>query len=62
MIALTGLGILVATALLLWRVLPRNGKVHSIVGTPMEPYFAILFVSGAAFGIGLIAVGAVQHL
>ena len=59
--ALAGAGILGATALLFWRVLPRNGKIHPLVGTQWEPYFAILFVGGAALGIGMMAVWAVDN-
>lgn len=60
--ALIGLGILVATAFLFWRVLPRDGKVHFLVGTEWEPYFAILFVGAAALGVGMIALWTVQTL
>jgi hypothetical protein len=59
--AVIGAGIFVATGLLFWRVLPRNGKTHPTVGTRWEPYFAILFVGGAAFGIGMIAVWAATN-
>lgn len=62
MIALFGVAVLVGTALLFWRALPRDGKVHAIVGTPAEPYFAIMFVTGLAFGIGMMVLGAAQHL
>jgi len=60
--ALIGFVILVATIVLFIGVLPRNGKVHRLVGTEWEPYFAILFVGGAALGIGMMALWAVETL
>ena len=49
--ALIGAGVLGLTALLFWRILPRNGKVHPLVGTPWEPYVALLFVGEALLSI-----------
>ena len=60
--ALIGFGILAVTQLLFWRTLPRNGKTHALVGTNWEPYFVIVFVGGAALGIGMMAVWAVDRL
>jgi hypothetical protein len=59
--ALAGVGILGVIALLFWRSLPRHGKMHPLVGTVWEPYFAILFVSVAALGFGMIAGWAVDN-
>jgi len=58
--ALIGVAILVATGYLFWRILPKNGKVHRLVGTEWEPYFVIAFVSAAALGIGMIALWGVE--
>jgi hypothetical protein len=52
--ALIGLGVLGGTAIAFWRILPRGGKIHPLVGTQWEPYFAILFVFGVALGGGLV--------
>jgi hypothetical protein len=60
--ALIGLAILIVTAVLFWRVLPRNGKTHRLVGTEWEPYFVILFVMGASLGFGLVAVWTLDAL
>ena len=60
--ALIGLAIFVVTLFLFWRTLPKNGKPHRLVGTEWEPYFVILFVGGAALGIGLVAVWTVDLL
>jgi hypothetical protein len=54
--AAIGAGIVGLTAVLFWRTLPRNGKTHFLVGTQWEPYFAILFVGGAALGLGMMTV------
>jgi hypothetical protein len=60
--AIIGFGIFLATLLLFWRVLPRNGKVHRIVGTQWEPYLAILFVGGVGLGLGLVTLWLIQIL
>ena len=60
--AIIGIGILLATLLSFWRVLPRNGKVHRLVGTQWEPYFAIVFVGGVGLGVGLVTLWLVQTL
>ena len=62
MTALIGAAILAVTLFLFWRVLPRNGKLHPLVGTEWEPYFVILFVGGTALGIGMVAVWTVDYL
>jgi hypothetical protein len=60
--ALIGLAILLVTAGLFWRALPKNGKRHPLVGTDWEPYFVIVFVMGASLGFGLVAVWTVDAL
>jgi hypothetical protein len=62
MTVLIGLGILALTLFLFWRVLPRNGKVHFLVGTEWEPYFAILFLLGGGLGVGLVVGWVVERL
>lgn len=62
MTALIGAGIFGLTAFLFWRVLPRDGRIHPLVGTQWEPYFAILFVGGAALGVGMVAAWMVDWL
>ena len=52
--ALLGIFILSGTAFLFWVSLPRNGKLHRLIGTAWEPYFAILFVLGTGLGAGMI--------
>lgn len=57
MSAAIGLAIVAATLAGFWRALPREGWVHPLVGTQWEPYFAIVFVFGVTFGLGLVVVG-----
>lgn len=58
--ALIGLVILLVTGFLFWRILPKNGQVHRLVGTEWEPYFVIVFVGAAALGVGMIALWGVE--
>ena len=58
---LIGAGIFGLTALLFWQILPRNGKVHPLIGTPWEPYVALLFVGGFGAGVGMIFVWAILN-
>jgi hypothetical protein len=58
--ALIGIAILALTGYLFWRVLPKNGKLHPLVGTEWEPYFVIVFVGAAALGVGMIALWGVE--
>ena len=60
MYALIGASIIVASVMLFWRMLPRDGKVHRVVGTFWEPYLVITFVGGAVVGLGFITVWAAQ--
>jgi hypothetical protein len=53
--ALVGLAIIVAAALLFWRLLPRNGKLHPITRTWMGPYAVIAVMCAMSVGFGLIA-------
>lgn len=59
--ALIGGFIFLLTALMFWRILPRNGKVHPLVGTRWEPSLAILFVGGFGAGFGMLVVWAVSN-
>lgn len=59
--ALIGAGIVVASVMLFWQILPSNGKVHRVVGTFWEPYVTITFVGGAVLGLGMIVVWAAQN-
>jgi hypothetical protein len=56
--ALVGLVVLIAAGLLLWRLLPRKGELHSICNTWAEPYALVGVICAASVGIGLIATWA----
>jgi hypothetical protein len=53
--SVVGLLIIVVAGLVFWRLLPRNGKVHPLCGTWMEPYAIIAVMCIASVGFGLIA-------
>ena len=59
--ALIGAGVFGLTVLLFWQILPRNGKVHPLIGTQWEPYVALLFVAGFGAGVGMIVVWAITN-
>jgi hypothetical protein len=49
-----GIVVLAITAATFWYCLPRNGKMHRLVGTELEPYVAVALVCGVALGGSLI--------
>jgi hypothetical protein len=57
---LIGIALLVGTAALFWRFLPRNGECHWLARSAWAPYLGIAFTSGFAFGIAVTVTGIVQ--
>ena len=57
---LTGLALLLVTALLFWKVLPRNGQRHYLATTVWAPFLSIGLTSGLAFGIAMTVAGVVK--
>ena len=57
---MTGLALVLVSALLFWRLLPRNGECHRLVQTMWAPYISIGFTAGFAFGIAMMVSGVVQ--
>jgi hypothetical protein len=55
-----GLALLLGTAALFWRFLPRNGECHWLVRTVWAPYLSIGFTCGFAFGIAIMVSGIVE--
>jgi hypothetical protein len=53
--AIIGLLIILVAGLLFWRLLPRNGKLHAVCDTWMEPYAIVAVMCAASIGFGLIA-------
>ncbi len=54
---ISGLVVLVLTAVLFWFCLPRNGKYHRFVGTEVEPYVAVAFTAAVALSFTLTLSG-----
>lgn len=56
---LTGIALIAVTAAIFWYVKPRPERSFKFIKHPkFEPYIAVLFLSGFAFGVILIFVGA----
>jgi hypothetical protein len=49
-----GVVVLLITGALLWRCLPRDGKIYRFADTEWEPYIGVAFCSGVALGITMI--------
>ena len=49
-----GMVVLLITAVVFWRCLPRDGKTYRFADTEWEPYIAVAFCSGVALGITMI--------
>jgi hypothetical protein len=49
-----GVVVLLITAFLFWRCLPRDGKVYRFADTGWEPYVGVAFCSGIALGVTMI--------
>jgi hypothetical protein len=57
---ITGLTLVLVSALLCWKVLPRNGVCHPLVRTIWAPYVSIGFTAGFGFGIAMMVAGVAQ--
>jgi len=51
---LTGLGVAIATGILFWKCLPRDGRTHRFVGTELEPYVGVAFCAAIALSFTMI--------
>ena len=49
-----GIVVLVITAFLFWRCLPRDGKLYRFADTEWEPYVGVAFCSGIALGVTML--------
>ena len=54
---LSGLVVMVVTAVLFAWMLPRGGKKHRFVGTELESYVAVAFCSAVALSLTMILSG-----
>ena len=55
--ALSGFAVVVITALLLWRCLPRSGVPSPIAKSLWAPYVSIVLEGGFAFGAAMVVAG-----
>jgi hypothetical protein len=60
LVMLTGVAILIATAIVFWFCLPRDGKMHRLVGTAWEAYVAVAFCTAVALGFTMLVSGAIN--
>jgi len=52
MVPLTGAVLVVASAVSFWYLLPKNGKVHPLVGLPgVDAYLPVFITNGFALGV-----------
>jgi hypothetical protein len=56
----SGLVVLIVTAVVFWLCLPRNGKTHRFVDTEWEPYVGVAFCSAIALGFTMVLSGAID--
>jgi len=59
---ISGVIILVLTAITFWYCLPRDGKFHRFVDTEWEPYVGVAFCSAVALGLTLMLSGVLNLL
>ena len=56
---LAGTVVFVATAIVFWYCLPRDGKMHRFVGTELEPYVGVAFCAAIALSVTMFLSGAI---
>ena len=54
---LSGVAVLVVTAIVFWSFLPRHGSRHRFVETEWEPYIGVAFTSAVALGLTMTLAG-----
>jgi hypothetical protein len=53
-VLIAGIAVFAATLALFAHCLPRDGRTHRYVGTRLEPYMALGFCGGFAFGFAMV--------
>ena len=56
---ISGLVVFVATAIVFWNLLPRDGKLHRFADTAWEPYIGVALCSGVALALTMILSGTI---
>ena len=51
---ISGVAVLVLTAIVFWICLPRGGKTHRFVGTEWEPYVGVAFCTAIALALTMM--------
>lgn len=57
----SGLVVLVLTALAFFALLPRDGNVYRLAGTEFEPYVGVAFTAAVALGFTMTLSGAINY-
>jgi hypothetical protein len=60
LVMLTGAVILIATGIVFRFCLPRDGKMHRLVGTAWEAYVGVAFCAAIALGFTMLVSGAID--
>jgi len=60
LLMLTGLGVIVLTAVVFITLLPRGGKTYRLAGTEYEPYVGVAFTAAVALGCTMALSGAIN--
>lgn len=58
---LAGTAVLIVTFFVLWRCLPRDGKMHRFVGTEWEPYVGVAFCAALALSFTMMISGLIDY-
>jgi hypothetical protein len=57
---LTGTAVLLITAFVFWKCLPRDGKRHRFVETEWEPYIGVAFCAAIALSFTMMLSGLID--
>lgn len=60
LLLISGAVIFVITAVVFWMCLPRDGRVHRLVGTEWEPYVGVAFCAAVALSCTMMLSGALD--
>jgi hypothetical protein len=61
-LAITGVCVLVLTAIVFLSLLPRDGRLHRWANTELEPYISVAICAGIALGFTMLLSGVINLL
>jgi hypothetical protein len=61
-LAITGVCVLVLTAIVFVSLLPRDGRLHRWANTELEPYISVAICAGVALGFTMLLSGVINLL